>query len=58
MSEIQSADSYVTGRVMNIQYNVSNIGAGEPYENYWQDIVVSINIIYGNLNHSAAIYFR
>ena len=44
VSEIQSADSYVTGRVMNIRYNVSNIGAGEPYESYWQDIVVSINI--------------
>lgn len=43
VSVIQSDDSYVTGRVMNIQYNVTNIGGGEPYERYWQDIIVSIN---------------
>ena len=41
MSVVQSDDSYVTGKVMNIQYNVTNIGAGEPYENYWQDVIVS-----------------
>ena len=42
VSSIQSDDAYVTGRVMTIRYNVSNIGAGEPYESYWQDIAVSI----------------
>ena len=41
VSSIQSDDAYVTGRVMTIRYNVSNIGAGEPYESYWQDIAVS-----------------
>ena len=42
VQSIQSEDAYVTGRVMTIRYNVSNIGAGEPYENYWRDITVSV----------------
>ena len=42
VSSIQADDVFVTGRTMTIQYNVSNVGAGEPFENYWQDIVVSI----------------
>ena len=41
VSSIQSSNAFVTGRTMAIQYNVSNIGAGEPYESYWQDIAVS-----------------
>ena len=41
VSSIQSDDVYVTGRVMTVRYNVTNIGAGEPYETYWQDIAVS-----------------
>ena len=39
---IQSEDAFVTGGVMTVRYNVSNIGAGEPYENYWRDIAVSV----------------
>ena len=31
----------MTGRLMTVRYNVSNVGAGEPYESYWQDIAVS-----------------
>ena len=41
VSSLVAEDNYVTGDVMTILYNISNVGAGESVESYWQDRVVS-----------------
>ena len=42
VSSILSPNVLITGRIATIEFNVSNIGAGPPSENYWIDHVVSI----------------
>ena len=41
VTSVQASDSYITGDTMTVVYNISNAGAGETDESYWQDQVVS-----------------
>ena len=38
---VMANDNYITGDTMTVLYNISNVGAGETDESYWQDQVVS-----------------
>lgn len=38
---VMANDNYITGDTMTVVYNISNVGAGETDESYWQDQVVS-----------------
>ena len=38
---VMASDNYITGDTMTVVYNISNAGAGETDERYWQDQVVS-----------------
>lgn len=42
VSYLNASDEYATGDTMRVQFNVSNVGAGAPFETYWQDILVSL----------------
>ena len=48
---IEAQATYTTGNVMTISYTVRNLGPGEPFERFWQDVVVS------GLMH-AIVYFK
>ena len=38
---VTTEDSFVTGDVLSVVYNISNAGAGETVERFWRDRVVS-----------------
>ena len=42
VSYLNVSDEYATGDTMRVQFKVSNVGAGAPFETYWQDILVSL----------------
>ena len=44
VTDISTADTLVTGEEMVVQYTVTNIGAGAPFEPYWRDQIVSIHL--------------
>lgn len=41
VSQVVANDEYVTGDTMVVQYTISNVGAGNPFESYWRDRLVS-----------------
>ena len=41
VTSVMAGDIYITGETMRVDYIISNVGAGETDESYWQDQVVS-----------------
>ena len=44
VSQILIQSAYNTGDTVDFNYTVENIGAGEPFERFWQDRIVSHSI--------------
>ena len=44
VSQILIQSAYNTGDTVDFNYTVENIGAGEPFERFWQDRIVSYSI--------------
>ena len=40
VSSLEADDVYRTGSTMIIRFEVSNAGAGEPFESFWRDQLV------------------
>lgn len=41
VSSLEAEDAYTTGSTLRVLFTVRNIGAGEPFERYWNDELVS-----------------
>ena len=52
VTSVVADDSYVTGDTLSVVYNISNAGAGETVESFWQDQVVS-NLLF--IPHTATM---
>ena len=41
VSSLEAEDTYTTGSTLRVVFTVRNNGAGEPFERYWNDELVS-----------------
>ena len=41
VSSLEAEDTYTTGSTLRVLFTVRNNGAGEPFERYWNDELVS-----------------
>ena len=41
VSSLEAEDTYTTGSTLMVVFTVRNSGAGEPFERYWNDELVS-----------------
>ena len=41
VSSLEAEDTYTTGSTLMVVFTVRNNGAGEPFERYWNDELVS-----------------